>query len=160
MNIKSEKGFTGADISVALVIIVLFAGLISSLLYSFGVKSKEIDRKSDATYLAVSIIEGIKQMDYDSVKEDTNGGLTVADIETVTGSTIDVADGYSVTINVQNYKDKVGDETLKDVMKIVTVTVSYTVGQEQKQITLDTVITKDSTSVSKINNYIIQGGMA
>lgn len=143
MNLRNNRGFTGIDVSVALVIIVLFAGLVASLVYKFGIASKEIDRKSEATYLAIQVIEGIKQMDYQDIIEDTAGGMTVQNIESSTGQTIENEDGYTITINVQNYKDKMQNDTLEDVMKIVKVTVEYTVETETQNVDVSTVVTKE-----------------
>lgn len=127
MNLRNNRGFTGVDISIALVIMVLLVGIITSLVYNFGITSKEINRKSEATYLAIQVIEGIKQMKYEEIIEDTNGGTTISSIESLTGQVFEVKNGYTVTVNIENYRDRMGDSTLEDVIKIAKVTVQYTV---------------------------------
>ena len=56
MKIRSEKGFTGIDISVAVVVAFLFITIISLLVYRVNSTSKAISLRSDATYLAINEI--------------------------------------------------------------------------------------------------------
>ena len=150
MKLRDNKGITGVDISVSLIIIVLFVGIISSLLYNFVISSRNIDRKGTATDIAIQVIENIKQMDYEDIREDSNGGITVDYINTYfrekTGNQenkIDVKTGYDTIINIKNYKEEVGDNSLQDVLKIVKVTVSYSIGNRQQSIDIGTTITKE-----------------
>ena len=52
MKIKSEKGFTGVDITVAIIVILLFMSLISIIFFNITKSAKTIDRKSEATFFA------------------------------------------------------------------------------------------------------------
>lgn len=67
MNFKSEKGFTGVDITVAVIVITLFISLISVIFYNMTITAKESERKTESTYIATSLIEEIKALDYDKV---------------------------------------------------------------------------------------------
>ena len=60
MDIKGQKGFTGADVTVAVLIITIFAGIIASLYQNYTLSSKQIERKTEATNYAVEAIEEIK----------------------------------------------------------------------------------------------------
>ena len=150
MKLKNNKGITGIDISVSLVIIVLFVGIVSSLLYNFVISSKDIDRKGTATDIAIQVIENIKQMEYEDIKEDSNGGITPDYINTYfkakTGNQenkIEIKPGYDIKINIENYKEKTNDNSLQDVLKIVKVTVNYSIGKRQQSIDISTTITKE-----------------
>lgn len=139
MNFRKNNGFTGIDISIALVIMLAFVSLIASLIYSFNQASQGVDRKSEATYLTIQVIEAIKQMNYDDVSNE----MTIDTISSSTSNNIDVKEGYNLKIEVENYKDIVGDDTLEDVIKIVTVTVEYSLGNNTEKVDISTVITKE-----------------
>lgn len=142
-KLKNEKGVTGIDISIATIVILLFVSIIASLIYSFSEASKGIERKSEATHLAIQIIENIKQMNYEDVMEDKNGGINLEYIKQKTGQEIDALSGYNITINVENYKDKMQDDTLEDVIKIVKVTIDYTLGKDTQTVDITTALTKE-----------------
>lgn len=139
MKFNENKGFTGIDISIALVVMLALVSLIASLIYSFNQASQGVDRKGEATYLSIQVIEAIKQMEYDDISED----LTIDTISNSTGNNIDVKEGYNVKLGVENYKDRVEDDSLEDVIKIVTVTVEYSLGNNTENVELSTVITRE-----------------
>ena len=60
MNIRSQKGFAGADVTVAVLIVTIFAAIIATLYQNYVTTSKEIQRKAEATQYAVEVIEDIK----------------------------------------------------------------------------------------------------
>ena len=67
MKLRNNKGITGVDISVALIIVVLFVGLIATLTYNFSVSSQEVNRKSEAINIAIQKVEEIKVKPYEEV---------------------------------------------------------------------------------------------
>ena len=46
MNIKNEKGYLGTDITVAIIIILLFISVTSSIFFNLTKSSKGIERES------------------------------------------------------------------------------------------------------------------
>ena len=144
MNLRSNKGVTGVDLSVSLVIIVLFVGIIATLIYNFGVSSKGINRTTTATNIAISKIEELKQENYETLQGTTTeykdeNGITKANAP------------YKVTSEVTKYANSIyadnltneEKENLKDVIKIVKVTVEYKVGDKNESLDISTVITKE-----------------
>jgi len=89
-KLKSEKGITGIDLSVSLIVITLFISIIVSL--SMNVSTSLLSKKSleIATNCMTAIMEKVDSMDYDKV-EVTDG------FETITR----VGD-YGATINFKN----------------------------------------------------------
>ena len=77
MKIKDEKGFSGIDITVAVIIILLFMSLITTVFYNITISSKTLERKTEATYIAVDVIEKIKALDYDDIKLGSYTGDTI-----------------------------------------------------------------------------------
>lgn len=145
MNLRNNKGVTGVDLSVSIVIIVLFVGLIASLVYNFGVASKGVNRTSIATNIAISKIEQLKSEDY----EDLQGKTT--EYKDENGVTQENAP-YKVTTEIIKYSEsdyvknlsEIQKEELQDVIKIVKVIVEYKVGNRNESIDINTVITKEN----------------
>lgn len=132
MNLKKEEGFTQIDIIVAVLIVMVFASVIAGLFSNLATKRNESARKCEATNLAIETIEAIKIKEYSSVTSDIN-------IEELG---ISSRTGYVVNITVDNYKDysENNGKDIKDVIKKVTVKVSYTVGKTNNDVTLSTLI--------------------
>lgn len=142
-KLSENKGFTGIDISIATIVILLFVSIIASLVYNFSEASKGVERKSEATHLAIQIIENIKQMNYDDIIEDKNNGMDLKYIQEKTGQTIEEKTGYNITINVENYKDRKNDQNLEDVIKIAKVTIDYTLGKDTEKVEISTIVAKE-----------------
>ena len=49
MKIKDEKGFTGVDVAIATVVIIVFLGFIAGLFYNLASTSTRVERKTRAT---------------------------------------------------------------------------------------------------------------
>ena len=134
MNFKSEKGATGIDITIAIIIIGLFIGLIVSLMYGINKSSKDIERKTEATNYAISEIEKLKAEDFDTLESKQTSGY-------IDGTP------YYKTIKVVDYADleeNQGEDKERGVVKKVTVEISYKSGKEDKKVELSTVLSKEN----------------
>ena len=101
---KEEKGITGIDTTIAVIILVVFVPLVASLFGNIANVSKKISRKATATNIAVQTIESIKMLQYDSIQV---GDIDIGSINDVSGSLTNIPNGYSVKINVvKNLKNK------------------------------------------------------
>lgn len=60
MKIRSEKGFTGIDIAVSVVIMFIFISVVAMLVYQVNSTSKQIELKGNAIYFAINEIEDVK----------------------------------------------------------------------------------------------------
>jgi len=130
MNIRNNKGFTGVDVSVSVIVLLIFVALITSVFYNFSVKTKNVDRNSEATYIAVQVIEAVKARNFADV--------AIGNYNSVAG--VDIPTGYTVDIKVEDYHD-INQDAEEGLMKIVKVTVSYTVGNEEKSVDISTLLT-------------------
>ena len=141
MKIYSEKGFTGIDISVSVVIIFIFISIISLLVYRTNSTSKEIQLKSDATYIAINEIENIKSKVIEEYigKSVANGNSVIAENEETEKQ------GYYKTITVTDYTDLEGktDKT-KDIVKKVNVKITYMFKAKEQTVELSTILTKEN----------------
>lgn len=66
MLIKEEKGITGIDTAISLVIITIFISIIANIIANININTKETERKAKATSYAVQEIEKIKANEYSS----------------------------------------------------------------------------------------------
>ena len=64
MRIKEEKGITGIDIAISVIIITIFIAMIANLIVNINLNSKDVERKTIATSYAVQEIEKIKALGY------------------------------------------------------------------------------------------------
>lgn len=134
MNLKSEKGATGIDITISVIILAMFIGLIVSLMYGINQSSKDIERKTQATNYAISEIEKLKAEDFETLES-----------KQVSGYIDDTP--YYKTIKVIDYADleeNQGQDKERGLVKKVTVEISYKSGKEDKKVELSTVLSKEN----------------
>lgn len=141
MNFRSEKGFTGIDIAVSVVIIFIFISIIAMLSYRINSTSKEIQLKSDAIYVAINEIEDAKSKGLEEFK-----GRSVSDGNSVVVENVETEkQGYYKTITVLDYTDLDGNaDKTKDIVKKVTVKITYMYKAKEQSVELSTLLTKES----------------
>lgn len=137
MKVKENKGFTTADIVVSVSIIVIFIGLITSLFYNFYITTTVKNRNAIATNCLIDVIEEIKLMEYDEV-ENNSLELLIGTLE----ANKTIPDGYHITANIQKYNEMEGNQEKSDLIKILNVTVEYTIQDKIEKIEISTLITK------------------
>lgn len=137
---KNEKGFTLIDITVALIIILLFMSIISVLFFNLTKNSKGVERESEATYIATNILEAYKAQNYSDI---AIGEKTYTDetIEIITGQPITIPQGYTAIISVTNYRPT-GENEENDLVKKVVVTVRYKLANDIKEVQLEAYIVR------------------
>lgn len=140
MNIKSQKGFAGTDVIVAILIITVFAGIIVSLYNNYTIASREIERKAKATQYAVDVIEEIKQNSslYFNTENANKEEIIVCDNEE-----IEEDKAYTKTVKIKDYAT-INKEAEIGYVKEVQVVLNYKSGKEVRSIELNTVIAKES----------------
>lgn len=138
MKIRSEKGFTGIDISVSIVIVFIFITIISVLVYRVNSTSKEISLRSDATYLAINEIEQVKINGIDAYlgMNEESGPIE---------ENVEIQEGFYKTITVMDYTDIPGNEdATSDIVKKVTVKISYMFQAKEQSVEISTIVSKES----------------
>ena len=137
-KLKKENGFTGADVTVAVLIVTVFASIIATLYSNYSNTSKMIERKAEATRYAVETIETIKgnSENYFNNENATKNQITVYD-NTEIGST-----GYARSAIVEDYATYNTSAT-PGIAKIVRVKVSYKANKQTNSVELETVISKE-----------------
>lgn len=148
MDVKNNKGITGVDITISIVILGLFISLITSMFYNVTVIGKTVNRKADAVYLAVQVIEAAKQIGYKKLPTGETDETTKYTLEEINEKLenekkITLKNGYSVSVLVENYRKIKSDATLENILKRITVTVNYKEQDKEKTVELSTVIVNE-----------------
>lgn len=71
MKLKKENGFTGIDITIALLILTISISIIATLTFNISSNSQKIERKTEATNIAIDVIEKIKILSYTQVESNS-----------------------------------------------------------------------------------------
>lgn len=138
MKIKDEKGFTGIDITVAVIIIMLFMTLIGTIFYNITASHRQLERKTEATYIAIDVMEKLKAQNYNDLIVGEYNNNTIAKI--LKDEIIE--EGYSLKVTIKNYNTP--EETGYDLVKIITVKVEYKVGKNTENVELKTTVTREN----------------
>ena len=139
---RKQNGIAGIDIVIALIIITIFISLIAVLTFNIQRNNEEIKRKSEATSFAIDKIEEIKGKGFSSLPQ--AGKNTIDEypdgyIEQNGSST-----PYYQEIRVQDYSELEGNEGREaEVVKIVTVKISYKSGNNDENVEISTAISKE-----------------
>lgn len=142
MSIKEEKGLTGVDIAISLVVITIFIATIANLIANINLNSKSMERKSIATSYAVQETEKLKAKGYVSDYD----GKGISSEETIKDEDIysnSEFTGYHKTVTIKDYILIVNDSTKqKNIVKEVTTDISYKVGNKEENVSISTYIAK------------------
>lgn len=134
MNLREQKGFAGSDIIISVIILFIFVSLISTMFYNFNISGKEVERRSEAVNIAVSEIEQIKINGFSQL---INNDISCEK------KAVDGKDGYYKTITVEDYSET--DTTKqKDVVKRVKVKITYKFKNQEQNVELSTILSKES----------------
>lgn len=126
---KSDKGYTGVDIAISVIVITMFIALIGTLISGFSGKSKDLQLKSEATDIAIRKIEEIKE----------NG---IENASNVVERPVDGRDGFYEKIEIEDYAQNKEDK-IEGLVKKATVTIKYNYKNEQQEVELSTIISKE-----------------
>ena len=142
MKAYSEKGYTGVDIAIAVIVLTMFVSLIAVLIYRFNSSSNELQKKSEALVIAIDEIEKVKAKGFKTYEkmnknsEEDEKGQSLINQETG-------KDGFYKTITVQDYTDIEGNEGKQEnLVKKVTVTISYMFQGKEQSLDLSTILSK------------------
>ena len=138
MRIKSEKGITGIDITVSIILITLFVSLIATLMYTTNKNASTMERRTEATNYAITEIEKLKAQTFSDL-QDTNETNDFKNIMEGTNPT-----GYAKKITITDYANLPGKtDAVSGLVKQVTVEIAYKDGDTTQTVELSTVITKN-----------------
>jgi len=141
MRIKKENGFAGTDIAISVMVVTIFIAMIANMIANINLNSSEVDRKTKATSYAMQEIEKIKAQ---GIQAYIGKGI---DEEYIINEDIIVDNefsGYHKTIIIKDYVLIKQDTTKqKDILKEVTVEISYKVANNERNVVISTYITEE-----------------
>ena len=121
MKILDNKGVTGIDLTISIVVLSIFSGLIITLMSSIYKNSIEIQKSANAMAYATIVLEKVDEKSFNEIDENFVNALK-------TNGEIDIANDYAI-----NFSTDVLEENL---IKKVVVKVVYDINGEQKSITI------------------------
>lgn len=141
--IKDEKGLTGVDIAISLVIVTMFVAIIANLIANINLDTEKMDRKSKALAYAVQEIETRRATGY----IEKYNGMGTSKEETLKEEDIYNNSEFTGYHKVVSIKDDIlvensGTKTA-DTTKQITVEVFYKLGNKEESIKISTYISKE-----------------
>lgn len=130
-NIKSNSGFAITDLVVALIIFLIFSGLVVTAFYSSYVVNSKTKITASATNYSIQILEDIDKITYDEVQ---NG------MENTYRQKFSIPDGYSLKMKVTNYNE--GNDK-EDLIKNVELTIEYKIAGDNEKIVINKIKVKE-----------------
>ena len=159
-KLKENKGFTGVDISISVIIILIFIPTVFGIIYNIQKNDAMVERKSNAISIASDVIEKAKMQEYTAVTTNLEDAFSIAlknkyeqsDYKNEEKEEIGYTymyflksgkrnEHYQIQVGIKNYYPS--EEETNDYIKIVKVRVFYSYANTVKDIDLSTVIKKD-----------------
>lgn len=112
--IKDKKGATMTDVIIAMLIILIFTGILTSGFYNIYKQNISIAKDAIVSRYCITILEDIDKMTYEEVTEELNDNLA---------EKYNIEEEYNVKLKIENYNQY--DETKQDIIKIITLSIDY-----------------------------------
>ena len=123
--IKSNKGVTGTDIVVAILVIMILSGVVANMFYQLYYNTSMIKLNAMAVNYAVNILEYTDKLSYADVNEELNQILK---------EVYDIPDNFDIVLDVEKYSDI--NPAKKDIIKILTLNINYTLSGNTENLTI------------------------
>ena len=124
--LKKEKGIIVSDAIIAILLILLFVGIIASLIVNIILESTKIKINSGHLDFATEILEYIEKLPYkDVTEENLINYVNNKNSEQVSAGTVTtgLTTTYKIGIKVQSYNQIAGNEDKLDIIKLITLTI-------------------------------------
>lgn len=152
-KIREQKGFATSDALIAVLIIILFSGLIATISYNVYLSNSSIKRMSRATGYITNVFEYIDKEYYDNI---TVNGLknyinnnqttfnTANNLINISSNNANEATttignsnpAFTMDIYIEYYNKTQGNTDKLDLVKEITMTVKYKLGNKNQEITM------------------------
>ena len=116
----NNKWITGIDLTLSVIVLTTFVGIIIGLMVNNYRTSLEIQKSANAMSYATMILEKVDEKSYEKVTDDF--------LSTISGE-ISMDSDYDISFNVSQLDDS-------DYVKKVTIKVSYVVNNQRKDINI------------------------
>ena len=133
MKLKNNRGVTGIDVAISIFILIIFVSIIVGLFSNLSYTSKQIERKTTATNLAIEIIEALKVTNFSDLVSTEEDQMTISELNSFTSKNIIVPNGYKTKILIDYYNNE-------DVIKILKVEVTYESNKQEETVEIETLV--------------------
>lgn len=142
--LKSNKGITGADAVLGVALAILFSGIIATLSYNIYVTSSSLKRSSKALEYITSTFEYVATQYYDNVTEDNiKEYINNLDEKKSTNE----GKPYKAQVSVTKYNQIEGNTDKLDLVKEITMSVTYKLGDKDQTIEIKTAKSREKLEV-------------
>ena len=132
---KREEGVTIIDLVIAIIIMSIFVGVITTLMTGIYKQSLEVQISSNAMSYATIILEKIDEKSFEEVQNPNF-------VENLQASgEVTIPEEYIIKLSVENPDNASKD--VSDVIKKATVTVCYKIRNEEKSISISKLKVKE-----------------
>lgn len=165
-NLKKSNGFAASDGLIAVLIIVLFSGLITTIIYNIYLSNASIKRMSIATEYITTVFEYLDKAYYDDIyvdglatyidgkQKDDNKDIFDKSVNKVIISSNN-GDGqknitesedpqYTIEMKIDYYNETEGNQEKLDLVKKLTVAVSYKLGNKDQKIEMSRIKSREN----------------
>ena len=125
--LKDNKGVTGIDLAVAVTIIIVFAGLIATIMYNLYLTNLEILKRANASAYATIILEKVDEKAFENITDDFVTNL-------INNNELSIDDSYNVEFSKTD---------TNELLKVVNLKINYTVNNKEKNLTLNKLKVKE-----------------
>lgn len=115
--LKNNKGFTGIDIAISVLAIIIFTSTILALMYNVKLENLKIQTKLFANIYLTETLENIGIAKYDEVTTDNVSLIPI------------MPEQYKATINITKVSEDDSTKT-EDIIKKINVKISYKIGNK------------------------------
>ena len=133
IKLKQNKGISITDITIAVVILLMFIGIIGQTFNLIASNNLKMRANAIAMYYIVKLAEDIDKMPYDDVTQEYLEEILADKDE------YDYSDDYEINVEIDNYKEMKNGGNLEgpiqeDVIKIITIKAKYEVYNKEQTI--------------------------
>lgn len=125
---KNQKGFVGVDMAVTIIAIVTFSTLIISLMYNNFWENLKLKKEALAMMYITETFENIGKANYDEVQQENITNFLPNEAK----------EYYTATAKVE-----LNDNESEKIIKKVTLTLSYKVGNKTYNVTMERLKAKE-----------------
>ena len=124
--IKNQKGFTGVDVAVSIVLLFIFVTVISTIFLNIYLSYTDSQRNTVAMAYASQIAELVDKLYYVDISDSSNSKL-ITEIRNIVTNTL-----YVPTVTVSEITS--GQQEIPSMVKNVDIQVSYKIGNTTKSV--------------------------
>jgi len=141
-TLRKQKGILLSDTIVAILIVLIFTGILTSLIKNIVLQNVKIKMSSQHIDFAIEVLEYAEKLSYAEVTEQNLIAYINNKEEDNVSASINVGlltTPYKIEIDVENYNERAGNTDKLDILKIVTVTVETDIEDKTYSTTISSV---------------------